>query len=491
MDRVQSMVIGAGPAGCAAAWQLALNGRDVLLVERLEQAGGLSRTIERHGARYDIGPHRFFTKSPRVMEFWSKTAGSRFQDVPRLTRILYRQRLLHYPLQPLNALLGLGPWPSVKAVASYLSTQLKRRLRPREPQSFEEWVTNQFGRVLYEAFFKTYTEKVWGIPCSEISAEWASQRIKGLSLPRAVLNAVTRGRTSTVKTLVDHFLYPRGGAGTAYEGACRRAEEQGAALWFGWEAVRLRHDGKDRIEAVELAGKDGARRLVRVDEVISTMPLTELVARMDPMPPVEVLAAAACLTYRTHLAVNLLVEGPAFPDNWVYVHAPEVRLGRAANYRNFCSEMAPAENQSPLTLEYFAFPGDDLERLTDAELVDLAIREGRLSGLLNERAPQDAFVVRSPMAYCVIRRGYETHRACLRAWVERFGNMRTAGRAAMFKYNNQDHSIMSALVAADSLLGRDGDPWAVNNEAEYHESGTAPDLCEEDRSEPTPTAAGV
>lgn len=483
-DRFSVAVIGAGPAGCAAGHHLSGNGRRVVVIDKLDRVGGLSRTIERNGARYDIGPHRYFTRAPRVSALWREVGADVLIEVHRLTRILYQNRLLHYPLRPLNALAGLGLRRSVAAVGSYGAARLRCGRVAREPASFEEWVTNQFGRVLYESFFKTYTEKVWGIDCRDIAASWAAQRIKGLNLPRAVLNALTHHRTATIKTLVDHFYYCRNGSGTMYERLAKSVEEAGGRIDTRSEVVRVRHDGCGMVESLDAVGPGGNRRYA-ADHFVNTMPLTELISRLDPLPPPPVLEAAAALRFRTHLSVNLLVEGNPFPDNWIYVHSPDVSVGRIANYRNFCASMCPNYRQTPLTFEYFAFPGDALERRSDRDLVDLALHEGRRMRLIDNREPADAFVVRSPAAYCVIQRGYERHVEVLREHLAGYKNLVTAGRAGMFKYNNQDHSIMTGLLAAENILGAAYDLWAVNIDAEYHESGTAPDLCAEGREAPS------
>ena len=476
------IVIGAGPAGCAAGYQLSRAGRSCCMLERLSIVGGLARTIERNGARYDIGPHRFFTKSPRVLDLWQETGKNLLVDVRRLTRILYGKRLLHYPLQPINAMLGLGVGKSVYAVLSYVLSQARQLAVPRAPRTFEEWVINQFGYALYQAFFKTYTEKVWGIPCSEIASDWASQRIKGLSLAKAVVNAFTGGRTSQVRTMVDHFVYPRYGSGSIYETMCRRIVERGGCLECGCEVVKIQHDGR-RVVSVTVRRGDMSEANMCVEHLISTMPITDLIQRMDPPPPDSVKAAASALMYRTHICVNLLLDKSPFPDNWIYIHRPDVRVGRMANYVNFSSEMCDQGGLFPVTFEYFAFPGDETEQQSDAGLTDLAIREGRSTGILQCDSTVDAFVVRNPQAYCVIKSGYDNHRSMIQHYLSSFENMQTAGRAGMFKYNNQDHSVMTGLLAAENVAGTAHDLWSVNIDGDYHESGTAPDLCVEDREE--------
>jgi protoporphyrinogen oxidase len=476
------VIIGAGPAGSAAGLALSSAGKKVCLLEQLDRAGGLSRTLARHGARFDIGPHRFFTKSDRVLNVW-KTAGTgELIEVERLTRILYRNHLLNYPLQPMNALAGLGIWNSIGAMASYAAACGRRWCSSKSVDSFEDWVTMQFGSVLYQCFFKTYTEKVWGISCRDISASWASQRIKNLNLPRAVLNAFTRGRLSHIKTLVDRFLYCRHGAGSVYEAMCARIAAQGGHFRPNEEVIKIRHDGRGSITSV--LARAGEQLLeYKTNHLISSMPLTELIRRLDPAAPRDVLDAVNQLRYRTHISVNLLVNGNPFPDNWIYVHSPDVHMGRVANYRNFSAAMCPDQRLTPLTFEYFTFDGDEVSSLNDSLLVDLALSEGRRVGLLDGHPPVDAFVVRSPRAYCVIQRGHEKPVEQIKSYLAGFRNLATVGRAGMFKYNNQDHSIMTGLLAADNLLGGCLDVWSVNIDAEYHESGTAPDLCVEDREE--------
>lgn len=475
-------IIGNGPAGCAAAAHLVRAGANVTVYEKLDRAGGLSRTMERNGARYDIGPHRFFTRAPRVMQFWNEEGKDLLHSVLRCTRILYGTHRVDYPLTPLNAALALGFGKSAAAVFSYAAMRMKTLFHSPEPSSFEEWVEHAFGRVMYECFFKTYTEKIWGVPCSDIDVRWAAQRIRGLNLPRAVLNALTGHRFSRVKTLITHFLYPSGGAGNLYSAISRSLEKKTARIAYEHDIISVHHNGT-RVTAVTWQRPDGTTGTDDVDTLISTMPLTHLVTRMEPRPPDEVLSAARALRYRTHISVNLLVTGSPFPDNWMYIHTPSVAMGRIANYRNFSEEMCPDETLTPLTCEYFAFPDDALDGSTDDALIDRAMKECRSLNILSSAAPEDAFVVRNPQAYCVIERGFESHRSCIRNYIDTFSNLYTAGRAGMFKYNNQDHSIMTALLVADTILGKPSDPWAVNNDAEYHESGTAPDMCPEDRED--------
>ncbi|MGZ4387339.1 MAG: FAD-dependent oxidoreductase, partial [Gaiellaceae bacterium] len=382
-------------------------------------------------------------------------------------------RYFDYPLTPVNAVFGLGLGTSVSVGLSYAGARARHLLRPREPHSFEDWVVERFGRKLFSLFFKNYTEKVWGIPCSEIGAEWAAQRIKGLSLGTAIAHALRVSDRESVKTLVDQFLYPRLGAGQTYERLRERVEQQGGTVLTGREATRLQREG-NRAVALEIAAPNGELTTVEAPLFLSSAPLTELIRFFDPPPPPAVLAACSALRYRHHVAVDLEVEGNPFPDNWIYVHSPEFRLARIANYRNFSPEMASAENRSPLTVEYFSFPGDGIWEAPDDELVALATRELQGMKILDPDSVLRSFVVRNERAYPVIERGYDRHIDVIRGWLAGFDNLLPIGRSGMFKYNNQDHAIATGVLAARTILGNgDFDPWLVNIDADYQESAPA------------------
>jgi protoporphyrinogen oxidase len=466
-------IIGGGPSGLAAAREAGRLGARPLVLERLDQVGGLARTISFEGSRFDIGPHRFFTKNEDVHRLFVELNGEQLLRVERMTRILFHDRYFDYPLTPVNAVFGLGLATSVSVGLSYAGARVRQLARPRVPQSFEDWVVERFGRKLFGMFFKNYTEKVWGIPCSEIGAEWAAQRIKGLSLGSAIAHALRISDRDSVKTLVDRFLFPRLGAGQTYERLADVVEQGGGTVLTGREVVRLRRQG-DRVVALELADADGSVSTLEAPLYLSSAPLTELIRFFDPPAPPAVLAAARALRYRHHVAVDLEVEGNPFPDNWIYVHSPEFRLARIANYRNFSPDMASAPDRSPLTVEYFSFPGDGIWEAPDGELVALATRELREMKLLEPDAVLRSLVVRSERAYPVIERGYEHHIDTIRGWLAGLANLLPIGRSGMFKYNNQDHAIATGVLAARTILGEgDFDPWLVNIDADYQESAPA------------------
>ncbi len=477
------IIIGAGPAGLAAAGVLVDAGLRPIIIDKMDTPGGLSRSIHREGNIFDVGPHRFFTKSEEVLQLWRARLLDDLMMVNRLTRILYNGVLFNYPLSAMNALMGLGIGTATHAFAGYGYTRIKRRLRPRMPESFEDWVTDNFGPVLYDAFFRHYTEKVWGVPCSQISADWASQRIKGLNLAKAILNALTNHRSSQVKTLVDHFIYPKFGAGWLYSRMMDHAIENGAEYIPNSTVTKISRNN-DLWDVTYR--RDGRDSIIPAKHVISSAPVTELVQMLSPEPSAEVREACAKLRFRNHYCVNLVIKNSSnlFPDNWIYVHSPEMRIGRIANYANFSKNLQVAPNLFPVTAEFFSFYGDDFDLLEENAKIDLAVDELTKMGLRKKHQTiTDAFTVFSPSAYPVIEIGYEDHIRHLRDYIRRLDGLQTVGRAGLFQYNNQDHSIMTGLLAARNILGADYDVWGVNIDAEYHESGTAPALCERDKCE--------
>jgi protoporphyrinogen oxidase len=477
-DRTQAAVIGAGPAGCSAARTLIRSNIACTIIDKLDVPGGLARTIKRGESRFDVGPHRFFTRQDEVLNLWREVLGNDLTSVDRLTRILYRNKLFNYPLAPANALFGLGIGTSVHAGASYLASRLKHAVNPREPQSFEDWVTDHFGTVLYNAFFKHYTGKVWGIPCTEISADWASQRIKGLDLMKAVYHALFQGKGSEIKTLVDRFLYPRYGAGSLCEIIIDEIVAGGGTYIPLASATAVERVGNGW--AVHYAARDGNSQCVTCDHVLSSMPVSDLVEMLSPKPPMEIREAAKQLRWRNHYGVDLLVKGKKspFPDNWIYVHSPELHTARITNYANFSKEMQGARDLYPLTLEFFSFPGDNIAVLDDSQKIDLAIEELMKIGFLKSaREVEDAFVVFSRAAYAVMQMGYEQNVAKIRNYLDGLEGIQTMGRGGLFQYNNQDHSTMTGILAARNLLGGRYDVWEVNIDAAYQESGIAPDPC--------------
>ena len=466
MSHNEFTIVGAGPAGLSAAYRLAKEGWDApLVLEQDAQVGGLSKTVDYKGFRCDIGGHRFFTKSQEVGDLWREVLSDDFLKRPRLSRIYYQGRFFYYPLRFSNALLGLGPWQSLQVILSFA----RARAFPRRPEvSFEDWVSNRFGYRLYATFFRTYTEKVWGIPCTELSADWAAQRIRNLDLAQAVLKALGLRRGDTVASLIDEFDYPRFGPGQMYQAMADQAVVRGAQILLRHRVETLQHKDKS-VRSLKLNTPDGPLT-IDVDKVISTMPLTELVLRMRPEPPSEVVAAARGLTYRSIITVNLMVERPeVVPDTWVYLHAPEVLAGRLQVYKNWSPDMVPDPRYNSLGLEYFATEGDALWMSSDEALLEIGKKDLLRLGLVKQNEIFDGFDVRYAKAYPVYNDGYSAKVAILRNYLSQFTNLECAGRYGQFRYNNMDHSIMTGLLAVAKLRGEHYDPWSVNVDGEYHE----------------------
>ena len=466
------VVIGAGPAGLTAAWELARQGVSVTVVEKYHLVGGIART-ERYGDYYfDIGGHRFFTKVEEVEALWKEWMADDFLLRPRLSRIYYDGKYFNYPLKAFNALFGLGIFQSVGILVSYIWSQF---FPYKEEQTFEQWVSNRFGKRLYEIFFKTYTEKVWGIPCNEISAEWAAQRIKGLSLPTAIRNALFPPRGDVIKTLIEEFHYPKRGPGMMWERVTELLRSKGYDVLMETDAVRVLRAG-ERVTGVEVIGPDG-RRVLACTDVISTMPLSELIEKFDPPPPKEIIQAARELSYRDFLTVVLIVdEAHLFNDNWIYIHSPEVRVGRIQNFKNWSPYMVPDESKTSLGLEYFCTEGDDLWNMSDDELVALGTREMAQIGMLRPESVRDGVVVRQQKAYPIYNAHYGSMLKVVKAWLQSFENFQTVGRNGLHKYNNQDHSMLTAILAVRNMVaGEQNDVWEVNTDRSYHEEVHLPE----------------
>ena len=461
------VVIGAGPAGLTAAYALAQKtSAKITVLEGDDVVGGISRTVQYKEFRFDLGGHRFFTKLKPVQKMWREILGGQFIRVPRLSRIFYNGKYFDYPLRPMNALTGLGFWNAGLIVASYL----KWHYRPYPvEENFEQWVTNRFGRRLYRAFFKTYTEKVWGLPCTEIRAEWAAQRIQGLSLARAVLNATQLNkRDRDIKSLIHEFDYPRLGPGQMWE-MCRDAiTRQGHCVLMKHHVTEL-HVKDGQIDSV-VAATDQGPRVFHADHVISTMPLRTLIRDLNPVPPAETMAAAEGLSYRDfHVVALMLKRENVFPDNWLYIHTPGVKVGRIQNFNNWSKAMVPVPGITCLGMEYFCFKGDGLWSSTDEALAAQAAAELEALGLAKRSDVVDASVVRVPKAYPIYDSVYRDYIARIRAYIDPIPNLHTVGRNGMHKYNNQDHSMLTAMMAVDNMLGSSYDVWSVNTDFDYHE----------------------
>lgn len=463
------VIIGAGPAGLTAAYELVKQGRKPLVLEKADKVGGIARTEIYKGYRFDIGGHRFYTKVGEVQQLWYEVLGDDFIKVPRLSRIYYQGKFFNYPLSFANTLSNLGLIASTSIVLSYLKAKIQAAIKRPEPETFEEWVTHCFGRRLYETFFKTYTEKVWGIPCNKISAEWAIQRIQGLSLKKAVINALF-GSNNT-KTLITEFDYPRLGPGMMWERFTEAVENKGGDVWLNSRVTRL--EWRDnRIKSVEIE-RDGEVQQFAAEHFISSMPVTALVHRLDPLPPEEVLQAARSLSYRAFIIVALVVDAKdLFPDNWIYIHSPEVKVGRIQNFKNWSPAMVPDRNKTCLGMEYFCNEGDELWNRSETELIELATRELDRLGLANAAAVKDGTVLYQPKAYPVYDRDYRQHLQVIQDFLAGFENLQTTGRNGMHRYNNQDHSMLTGLLAAKNIMGEDHNLWQVNVERSYYEEFT-------------------
>jgi len=460
------VVCGAGPAGLTAAYLLARDGYRVTVLEATDTVGGISQTARYRGYRFDIGGHRFFTKIKAVERLWDEWLGDDFIEVPRLSRIYYDGTFFDYPLKVGSALRGLGLLRSVLIVASYL----RARIWPNPvEETFEQWVTNRFGKRLYETFFKTYTEKVWGIPCSEIRAEWAAQRIKGLSLARAVLSATgLQRRSDSIKTLIHRFRYPRLGPGQMWERVRDRVEALGSPVHLHHRVTAV-ETYDDRAVAV-VAETPSGPVTIQADHVVSSIPLRALVHSLEPPRSAELRAAADGLSYRDFLVVALILDDEElFPDNWIYVHAPDVQVGRIQNFGNWSEELVPEPGRSCLGMEYFCFEGDGLWTSSDEELLALATRELDALGIAGDAKVVDGTVIRMPKAYPIYDADYRDHVERIREGIDGIANLHTVGRNGMHKYNNQDHSMLTAMLAVSNMKGGDHDIWAVNTGYEYLE----------------------
>jgi protoporphyrinogen oxidase len=465
------IVIGGGPAGLTAAYELARVGVKPIVLEKGARVGGIARTEVYKGYRLDIGGHRFFTKVPEVEAFWHEVLGGDFLVRPRLSRIYYNRKFILYPLRFADALSKLGVWQSFRVLMSYL----RSKVRPyRQENTFEEWVSNRFGKRLYRIFFKTYTEKVWGIPCRQLSAQWAAQRIQNLSLPRAPSKAPSTARgAKNVKSLIEEFNYPRLGPGMLWERAQQLIVERGGEVRLDAEVIKVRHD-RGRATGV-VARSNGRDETIEADAVISTMPISELIAKLDPPAPADVRDGAAQLTYRDYFTVGLIVNQPdLFPDNWLYIHAPEVQVGRIQNFKNWSPEMVADPAKTFLGLEYFCLEGDALWQTPDAELIALGAAELEKMGLAKAADVEDGVVVRQPKAYPVYTGEYESYLERIRGYLDSLPNLQTVGRNGLHMYNNQDHSMLTAMLAVKNLLGEQHDVWSVNVERAYHEEVRLP-----------------
>ena len=459
------VIIGGGPAGLTAAYSLTHYDIRPIVLEKRDKVGGISCTENYKGYYFDMGGHRFFTKVKEVKEMWQAVLGDQFMRRPRLSRIFYQSRFFMYPLKPFNALAGLGLWQSILVILSYIRWQL---FPYRQEDTYEQWVTNRFGQRLFQTFFKAYTEKVWGIPCSELKAEWAAQRIKDLSLKTAILSMFVKPG-KTIKTLIEEFDYPERGPGMMWNAVKDQIQDRGGEVWLNSDVVVIHRQG-NCIESV-VVERDGQRVELPGTDFISSMPVTEFIQKLDPPAPAPVLEAAHHLHYRDFLTVCLIINHPnLFPDNWIYVHDPAVKVGRIQNFKNWSPHMVPDPAKSSLGMEYFCSEGDDWWTKSDAELIEIAKHELEQIGLARYADIEDGCVFRVPKSYPIYDSDYREHLETIRQYVNGLDNFQTIGRNGLHRYNNQDHAMLTGMLAVRNLvLGEQNDLWTVNDDQEYHE----------------------
>ncbi|WP_395736372.1 NAD(P)/FAD-dependent oxidoreductase [Prosthecobacter sp.] len=472
-------IIGAGPAGLTAAYMLGKAGIPCIILEADPHlVGGISRTVSYKGCLFDIGGHRFFSKSAEVEALWKEILPDGMLERPRSSRIYYRGKFFAYPIAALDALMKLGIWESIRCGLSYL----KARLMPvARPASFQDWVSNHFGARLFEIFFKTYTEKVWGMSCRDISADWAAQRIKGLSLSSAIWNALWPRRqksgSAVIKTLINTFRYPKRGPGMMWEACAAKITAQGGRILMGHRFIKGDYDAATQRWTITHRDTAGNLHALTAQHLISSAPIADLIPSLSPALPAQAKSAAKALRYRDFLTVVLMYRHQdAFPDNWLYIHDPSVKVGRIQNFKSWSPDMVPDPNLASYGLEYFCFEGDGLWTSSDADLLALAKAEMEQLGLAKATDWADGCVVRQAKAYPVYDASYATHVSEIRqAIATHLPRLHLVGRNGMHKYNNQDHSMMTAMLCARNIIH--GSPlydlWQVNQDAEYHEGNSA------------------
>jgi protoporphyrinogen oxidase len=449
MPAVDVAIIGAGPAGLTAGYLLASNGKRVAIVEKDPRyVGGISRTVEDNGFLIDIGGHNFQSDNPAVTALWEELLPGGLIERPRLSRIHFEGKLFAYPLRPAEALRQLGPVRAASFVTSYLAGKARHR---RDGGSFEDWAIARFGERLYATFVKPYAEKVWGIACDEMSADWGAQRVRDRSRWRAA----TKPRRETIR-------YPRRGPGMMWEAARDRIADMGGLVLMGHALDQLASDGEGgwRVSAVGPAGKV----VLATDHVVSSAPLRELAARMHPLPATT--WNASKLKYRDLITVALRVRGAdPFPDHWIYVHDERVKVGRVQNFRAWSPEMTPGGGHASLGLEYFCFEGDAVWSLSDDDLVALAGRELAVLGLAALGDVAGGTVVRQEKAYPLYDAEYAANVAAMRAELQaRHPTLHVVGRNGMHRYDSQDHAMTTAMLTVENILAgeRVCDPWALD-----------------------------
>jgi protoporphyrinogen oxidase len=461
-------VLGAGPAGLAAAYTLTKQQLKITVIERDRCVGGLAKSINYQGFILDYGPHRFFTKLEPVLDLWHEVLGEEQVTIDRLTRIYYRQKYFRYPIRSREVMISMGLVETMRILWSYFYAKL---LPNRHPQNFAEWVSAKFGKRLFQIFFEGYTEKLWGIKCTEIATEWAAQRIKGLSLSKAIRNALL-GNDGRVKNMIDQFQFPCLGSGQLYERIEANLRDRGQAVMLGAEVVKLHHNGTKVTYIVTRDRETGIETELACDRVISSIPITILLQQMEPAPPPQVLAAARSLIFRNTILVYLMIDRlDLFPDNWLYINDPAVQVGRVTNFANWSPHMLPENpTQTPICCEYWCNFSDLIWQESEAGLIDRAEQELKQIKLLPECHVSGGFVMRLPRTYPVYTGNYKQALATIQTYLNQFDNLQLIGRYGAFKYNNQDHSLLMGILAAENVISpHKHDLWSVNSDSEYQE----------------------
>lgn len=474
-----TLIMGAGPGGLCSAYVLSKAGVPATVVERAPFVGGLARTIVRDTEfgefRFDIGGHRWFTKIDELNDLFKEVIAEELLWVNRVSRIYFDGRYVDYPLKISNALKAVGPVKSAQAMADYGRTRAMHRARPVEIVSMEDAYIDQFGPTLYELFFKRYSEKVWGLPCDQMSGDWVTQRSKGMSLVTAVKDAVVPSKGKVV-SLIDEFMYPKYGFGRLSERMAEGIGRMGNQVRLGAGVTKVHRDG-NRVTGVTVETENGPE-LVTATNYISSIPLTVLAKIIEPAAPADVLAAADALTFRNIVTVNIMLKRrQVTPDTWLYVHDRNILFGRFHEPKNWSTAMVPGDDFTSLVVEYFCSPGDAIWNMTEEEFVKQTV-DHLVNDLkfIDRSEVIDGFIIRAPRAYPSYVIGYEEPLKKIKDFIDTLENLQIIGRYGTFRYNNTDHSIETGLLAAKNILGEHHDLDQVNAEKEYHEIKRVPVL---------------
>lgn len=470
-DKKKIAIIGTGPSGLSAAWELMEKGNEALILEQEEFIGGLCRTFDYRGYKFDLGGHRFFTKQPEVEKFWQDLMGDDFMTRNRLSRIYYHKKFFAYPIKLGDAFAKLGIWESFLIGLSLMGSRLRRIGKHDKEITFEDWVVNRFGRRLFNHFFKSYTEKLWGISVKELGADWAAQRMKDLSLLTILKTFIIKPKHGQVKSLIEKFQYPKYGPGMFYERLAEKLQERGAEIKLQHKVIKISHEGES-VKSITVKNNLGQEEEIISDFYLSSMPLTAMLKAMSPAPPAEIMALAEKMRFRSFFDVCLIINKPEmFPDNWIYVHEPEVSLIRVQNFKNWSPFMVPDASKTNIGAEYVCWDTDELWLKSDEELIKLAVKELELVGLVDSGLVEDGAVIRDRFAYPVYHLDYQKDLAAIFAYLAQFKNFQTIGRSGLYRYNNMDHSILTGFYAARNIMGGNYDLLKVNADEEYHETG--------------------